>query len=49
MQYIWFFNLKHTKIDFGRLNLGVIFTFKAPCTEWVSKEGQELYLQNYFA
>ena len=30
MQCIWFFNLKHTKIDFGRLRLGVIFTFKTP-------------------
>ena len=26
-----------------------IFTFKTPCTEWVSNEGQELYLQSYFA
>ena len=26
-----FFNVKHTKIDFGRPKLGVIFTFKTPC------------------
>ena len=49
MQCIWFFNVKHTKIDFGRLKLGVIFTFKTPCTSQVKKEDQELYLQSYFA
>ena len=43
MQYNWFFYLKHTKIDFGRLKLGVIFKFKTPCTEWVGKEGQEIF------
>ena len=32
MQYNWFFNLQHTKVDFWRLKSGVIFSFKITYT-----------------
>ena len=30
----WFFNLRHTKIEFWRLKLGVIVTFKTTYKEF---------------
>ena len=32
MQYNWFFNFQHTKVDFWRLKSGVIFSFKITYT-----------------
>ena len=46
---VFFFKLWHTKIDFWRINLGVIFTFKTTTAEGVSNKGLKLYHRRYFA
>ena len=42
-------NLRHTKIDFLRLKLGVISTPKTAHNQGENNESQKLYYKSYFA
>ena len=49
MQYICFFQFETFQDRFWKAKVGHYFYIQNTMHIWVSKECQELYLQNYFA
>ena len=48
MKYNHILNLRHTRIDFLRLKLGVISTAKTAHNQGASNESPKLYYKRYF-
>ena len=49
MLYNYISNLRHTRIDFLRLKLGVISTAKTAHNQGANNESQKLFYKSYFA
>ena len=49
MQYNHILNVRHTRIDFLRLKMGVISTAETTHNQVASNESPKLYYKSYFA